>query len=229
MKRWNCFKLSVNLLEPPINNWREIHGFFLFERQNSSNWKDATWIFLGNWISDLMNSKFHKWIGIDSHIPDELQFNFRLPNNYVNFRWFAFEKWILLMQNSIFFKKSEISGLKLLFQMTSYHGENVQFWWLTRRWIAENLNFWTHCLTLSQLCFPLISVEKSVETLYGSNWLATKWWNEGNKFLIRWWPCTRAIMCARKCALALKLKFCISFLTSHEVTICFEIPPPNGS
>ena len=61
-------------------------------------------------ISDLINSKVHKWTENDLQMPDEVQFYFRSPKNMVNFRRSAFENSILLMQNSIFFQKSEISG-----------------------------------------------------------------------------------------------------------------------
>ena len=42
-------------------------------------------------------------------------------SNSSNCCWFAFEIWILLMQNSNFWKNQKFLVLKLLFQMTSYH------------------------------------------------------------------------------------------------------------
>ena len=65
-----------------------------------------------------------------------------------------------------FSKFQKFLDFKLLIQMALYQRENVQFWWLTRRWKAQILNFLTHCSTLSQLCFPLLSVEKSLKTVY---------------------------------------------------------------
>ena len=66
-------------------------------------------------------------------------------------------------KNSHFPNFQKFLELELLFQMTSFHRENVQFWWLTRRWIAENLNFLTHCSTLSQRWFPLIYSRKKLD------------------------------------------------------------------
>ena len=48
VKHW-FWKLSASTVvwQDKNKNWSEIHGFSLFEKQNSSNWKDATWIFGG--------------------------------------------------------------------------------------------------------------------------------------------------------------------------------------
>ena len=60
-------------------------------------------------ISHLIDSKVHNWTENISQMPVEVQLHFRSPKNRVRFCQFAFENSILLMQNSIFFKKIEIS------------------------------------------------------------------------------------------------------------------------
>ena len=93
-------------------------------------------------IADLMNCEFHNWTRINSHVLSELQFHCISSDNQTNCCWFAFEIWISLMQSSIIlWKCQKFLVLKLSFHTTLYRRENVQFWWMTRRWIAEILNF----------------------------------------------------------------------------------------
>ena len=67
-------------------------------------------LFWGHLISKLMNSKFQIWSEISSKFSEKLHFLFCFLKASNHFRWFAFEKWFLLMQNLTFSKKSEFSG-----------------------------------------------------------------------------------------------------------------------
>ena len=138
----------------------------VFERQNSSNWRSV----IGN-IFLVLDFTF-----------DQLKL-LQMSSKFFEDAWQVWNSFLLLKRICLFslicFRKYEFGWckishfpkfqkflvLKLLFQMVWYHRENVWFWWLTQRWIAQILNFLTHRSTLSQLCFPLISVGLSVNTL----------------------------------------------------------------
>ena len=47
-----------------------------------------------------------------SNAPDELEYRFHFPKTWINIRWFALEKLILLMQKFTFSKFLEISGFE---------------------------------------------------------------------------------------------------------------------
>ena len=47
-----------------------------------------------------------------SNAPDELEYRFQFPKTWINIRWFALEKLILLMQKVTFSKFLEISGFE---------------------------------------------------------------------------------------------------------------------
>ena len=138
----------------------------VFERQNSSNWSTVIWnIFL------VLDIKFNplKLLQMSSKFFEDA---WRVWNSFLVFKRICLFSLICFRKHefgwckiSYFPKFQKSLVLKLLFQVVWYHRENVWFWWLTQRWIALILNFLTHCSTLSQLCFPLISVDLSVNTL----------------------------------------------------------------
>ena len=67
-----------------------------------------------------------------------------------------------------FWNSRNLVKFELLFQMVLYHRENVRFWWLTQRWIAQILNFSMHFSVYSLLSFPLISWRFTVRLCCGS-------------------------------------------------------------
>ena len=153
--------------EPSMNNWSEIQDFPSFQRTESMILKACDFKWFESTLHQIWTTQKFK-IGKKIIHRCLIRFNFTsvLQKNMFFFHRFAFKNSNLLMQNSFFFQKNQkFLDLKLLFQMGWYQRKNVQFWWLTRRWIAEDLKFLMQCSTISQLCFPLISVEKTLETL----------------------------------------------------------------
>ena len=86
--------------------------------RNSSFWATKCFKMKGRDLNFLKGTWYQIWLTQKFRIDQKVikrrlvrsRFKFRSANNSVNFRWFAFEEWILLMQILILSKKTEISG-----------------------------------------------------------------------------------------------------------------------
>ena len=159
----------------------QIEGWFVRTPHEQFSWNSRISVF---WTSKFFKLK-HRDLNI--FLALDIKFNqlklLQMSSKFFKDAWRVWNSFLVCKRICLFslicFRKHEFGWckishfpkiqkslvLKLLFQVVWYHRENVWFWWLTQRWIAQILNFLTHCSTLSQLCFPLISVGLSVNTL----------------------------------------------------------------
>ena len=89
--KWNCFKLRVDSLQPPMNNSAEIQGFLFLNVKILQIEAPLFEIFFLFWILNLIHSNCYKWAANFSKMPDEFEIRFWFSKESVYFRWFAFE------------------------------------------------------------------------------------------------------------------------------------------